>query len=484
MNGREMLQAYFSPKQGKAPNLPQLERKLQPPGTKTPKRNTWPLALGAIVMAGLGFMLLRRVIPIVSEQVPQLLAGLPAELQLIGIFLVLPGLAGAVGYGIYRLFRRLARRRAMEVYLESIHEAKKLMVYVSGSGAIGFTKAVERLSQGKPIKELLVFAHPPIVAIKKGSVRLMGAVTAYAPVQYAMGSHKAARSARIAEGDQFSQGHQAFLEATGSKETAVEWSMIHLGKGHTSITCHTEWETARSTTGYGGAKPKRFVVLVRDSTFEDSMHSDTSSEEVTTDAGVSATSIQEDIAPVVVRVRNDGVVGSGVVIDPDGLVITNAHVVGDAESVTVRFGNGNESTAIVAERDTDADVALLSCIGVNGATSVKRGDSSTLDPGDLIAAFGYPADKDDRGAPVVDMGVVSKFFPENGRTHIQSSVAVSPGCSGGPLMTLDGRFMGLITSTHTDPEAGIERTLALSSNDVFDVVSNFSPMETLANAAD
>ena len=484
MNAREMLQAYFSPKQGKAPNLPRLERKLQPPGTKTRKRNTWQLALGAIVMAGLGFMLLRRVLPIVSEQVPELLSGLPVELQMISIFLVLPGLAGVVGYGIYRLFRRLARRRAMEVYLESIQDAKKLMVYVSGSGALGFTKAVERFSRGKPIRELLVFAHPPIVAIKKGSVRLMGAVIAYAPVQYAMGSHKAARSARIVEGDQFNQGHQAFLEATGSKETAVEWSVIHLGKGHTSITCHTEWETARSTTGHGGAKPKRFVVLVRDSTFEDSICGDTTSEEVNIDASASANSIKEAVAPVVVRVRNDGVVGSGVVIDPDGLVITNAHVVGDADSVTVRFGDGSEAVAIVAERDADADVALLSCIGVNGATSVKRGDSSTLNPGDLIAAFGYPADKDDREAPVADMGVVSKFFSENGRTHIQSSVAVSPGCSGGPLMTLDGRFMGLITSTHTDPEAGIERTLALSSNDVFNVISKFNTTEMIANAAD
>ena len=165
-------------------------------------------------------------------------------------------------------------------------------------------------------------------------------------------------------------------------------------------------------------------------------------------------------------------------------MITNAHVVGDADSVTVRFGDGSEAVATVAERDADADVALLSCIGVNDATSVKRGDSSTLNPGDLIAAFGYPADKDDREAPVADMGVVSKFFSENGRTHIQSSVAVSPGCSGGPLMTLDGRFMGLITSTHTDPEAGIERTLALSSNDVFNVISKFNTTEMIANAAD
>jgi len=75
MNAREMLQAYFSPKQGKAPNLPQLERKLQPPGTKTRKRNTWQIALGAIVMAGLGFMLLRRVLPIVVSRYPSCYRG-------------------------------------------------------------------------------------------------------------------------------------------------------------------------------------------------------------------------------------------------------------------------------------------------------------------------------------------------------------------------------------------------------------------------
>jgi len=51
-------------------------------------------------------------------------------------------------------------------------------------------------------------------------------------------------------------------------------------------------------------------------------------------------------------------------------------------------------------------------------------------------------------------------------------------------MTLDGRFMGLITSIHTDSEANVERTLALSSNDVFSVISNFNPTETMANVAD
>ena len=73
------------------------------------------------------------------------------------------------------------------------------MVYVYGSGSVGFTRAVERLSRGNCLNQLVVFAHPPMSAIKKGSIQLLGAVTAYAPVQYAQGSHQAAVAARVAE---------------------------------------------------------------------------------------------------------------------------------------------------------------------------------------------------------------------------------------------------------------------------------------------
>jgi hypothetical protein len=422
---------------------------------------------------------MRRLIPFISETFPAVIADLPVELQLISLFVVMPVIAAGIGYGLYRVSRRVAARRAMEVYLESIQDVKKLMVYVSGSGSVGFTNAVARLTRGNPVKQLCIFSHPPIVAVKKGSVRLMGAVTAFAPVQYAMGSHKAAQAARGAEGERYRQAHQAFLDATGGRTTAVEWSVIHVGKGHTSVSCHTEWEGMRSTV-LAGAAPQRFAIIVRDSTFEESDLGTDGSELEGRSAGENGaeSTISDDIAPAVVRVVNNNITGSGVVIDADGLVLTNAHVVGDSDTVTVRFVNGIEATAKVEERDEDKDVALLYCRGVKGVTPIMRGDSAALSRGDLVAAFGYPANAATEH-PVVDMGVATKFILDGDRTLIQSNVAISPGCSGGPLVTLDGRFMGLLTSTHVDPEDQVERTIALSGNDVFDVVEKFKSQKAV-----
>ena len=112
-------------------------------------------------------------------------------------------------------------------------------------------------------------------------------------------------------------------------------------------------------------------------------------------------------------------------------------------------------------------------------TPIMRGDSTTLGRGDLVAGFGYPANAGYQDHPAVDMGVVTKFISDGDQTLIQSNVAISPGCSGGPLVTLDGRFMGLLTSTHVDPEDQVERTIALSGNDVFDVVAKFKSEEAV-----
>lgn len=459
MNGLEILRAYCSPKPGKTPDLNKLEGQLQPLGTSTRNIPNWQLAIGVVITAVVGFMVLRRAVPVVSDLVPQLLSRLPGDVQWACIFIVLPLLAMGLGYGAYRLTARLSRRRTLAVYLQSIQDAKKLMVYVSGSGAMGFSKAVERVTQGKPIKELLVFAHPPAIAMKKGSIRLMGAVTAYAPVQHAMGSHKAAKTARGAESEKFGQAHSAFIEATGSKETAVEWSVIHLGKGHTSISCHTEWEDSRSTISHG-ARPKRFVILIRDSSYQD-VEPSTELDDPDTDE-ISARSI--------VQVLGNQVSGSGVIIDSEGLVLTNAHVVQNADEVTIQLDDGTQAIATIMEKDSNADFAVLKCAEIAGTQPVQYGDSSALSVGDQIIAFGYSGTSHLQEPLVGNEGYVTRFFLKDDVMHIQSNASIYPGYSGGPIMTTDGKFVGLITSTYIVPETGLERTIAIAGNDLIDLM--------------
>ena len=472
MSGLEMLKAYFCPTSGNSPNVRKLENQLQPLGSRSRNLWTWKLCVGVLIVAVLGFMTLKRAVPMVSGEVPQLLSKLPSDFQWIITLVGLPVLAVALGYGLYRFFTALSRKRGLAVYLKSIHDVKKLIVYVSGSGALGFCKAVEQVTQGKDLKELLVFAHPPKISMKKGSVRLMGALIAYAPVQYAMGSHEAAISARGEEGEKFDQAHSAFLDATGCKETAVEWSVIHLGHGHTSISCHTEWESNRSTVGFGGAMPKRFVVLVRDSTYEEPVEQNDLLREpdVSTEAAEDESAFSES-ARAVVRVHSNEIVGSGVNIDPNGLILTNAHVVGDADEVSVRFSNGLQCTAVVENLDTDADIALVNCIGVTGAPTITLGDSSSLEPADQVVACGYDGASEDQELPVGNGGNITSFFLDKGTMHIRCNAPISPGYSGGALMTPDGKFVGLITSTEENGQVNEERTIALASTDVLEVIA-------------
>ena len=164
--------------------------------------------------------------------------------------------------------------------------------------------------------------------------------------------------------------------------------------------------------------------------------------------------------------------------------MTASHVVGDSKTVLVRSADGVDATAELVQTNQEGDVALLCCPDLKGAASVKRGDSSKLNVGDVVAAFGYPADAADQRFPEIHMGIISNLFSDATSTLVQATVAVSPGCSGGPLVTTDGRFIGLITSKHRTSESPVERTLALSSNDVFDILEAFASEREVAIAAD
>src|SRR5688500_409405 len=138
--------------------------------------------------------------------------------------------------------------------------------------------------------------------------------------------------------------------------------------------------------------------------------------------------------------------GSGFVIDDEGHIVTNQHVVGDAQTVTVRFPNGDEAQARVVGSDASTDIALLDLEGDRDVTPLELGSSESLEIGDAVAAIGSPFGLEG----TLTSGIVSALDRDirapNGFTidgAVQTDAALNGGSSGGPLLDSAGRVVGI-----------------------------------------
>ncbi len=141
--------------------------------------------------------------------------------------------------------------------------------------------------------------------------------------------------------------------------------------------------------------------------------------------------------------------GSGVIVRPDGLIVTNHHVVEDAEEIMVVTSDRREFRAHVIGGDEGADLALLHIDGDHLPT-LPMGDSDALEVGDLVLAIGDPFGI----GQTVTSGIVSalaRTAPGNGPdlSFIQTDAAINPGNSGGALVDLQGTLVGINTSIFT-----------------------------------
>jgi S1-C subfamily serine protease len=152
-------------------------------------------------------------------------------------------------------------------------------------------------------------------------------------------------------------------------------------------------------------------------------------------------------ASTVVSVRRGGGrgLGSGLIVRPDGLLITNEHVVGNQTQVSVTLADGSRHTARVLGSDETADIALLKIDGVRGLPVAELGDSDVLEVGQTAIAIGNPLDL----GRTVTVGVVSALNRQlpgprlDADTLIQTDAAINPGNSGGPLVDSRGRVIGI-----------------------------------------
>jgi S1-C subfamily serine protease len=180
-------------------------------------------------------------------------------------------------------------------------------------------------------------------------------------------------------------------------------------------------------------------------------------------ASPSATALQtqtvkvvERVSPAVVQIQCANSLGSGIVYDGRGHIVTNAHVVDGARSCTVPLSGGDRHSAGVIGRDTGHDLAVVQ---VHGATPAPAtfGNSDDLRVGDTVLAMGNPLGL----TSSVTQGIVSSLnrsVAESANVDlsalIQTSAEINPGNSGGALVDLSGRVVGIPTLTAVDPEFG------------------------------
>jgi len=151
-------------------------------------------------------------------------------------------------------------------------------------------------------------------------------------------------------------------------------------------------------------------------------------------------------------------VGSGVVIVDDGLILTNLHVVAGSKRVTVTFHDGLESEAELVGLKPETDLAVIRAKQIpDDLAPATLGSTHRLQPGDEVVAVGFPFGI----GPSVSAGVISglnrEFRSREGlrvlTRLIQFDAAANPGNSGGPLVTMDGTVVGIVTAILNPTEA-------------------------------
>lgn len=174
--------------------------------------------------------------------------------------------------------------------------------------------------------------------------------------------------------------------------------------------------------------------------------------------------VVEKVTPAVVGVSTKSLVrdqffnvkeqeglGSGFIINEDGYVVTNYHVINGAQEVKVIFSDGKEVNAKVVNYDAERDIAVIKITDdVKMPGIAQLGDSATVKAGEEVIAIGNPLGKE--FSSTVTKGIVSspnrKMSTENGNVldYIQTDAAINPGNSGGPLINSKGEVIGINTA--------------------------------------
>lgn len=138
--------------------------------------------------------------------------------------------------------------------------------------------------------------------------------------------------------------------------------------------------------------------------------------------------------------------GSGVIIDKSGIVLTNNHVVSGADEVTVVLSDGRKFTASDIKTDPETDLAVLRIKAGDSLPAAKLGDSDKLQIGDWVIAVGNPFGLNSTVSAGIISGKGRELESNRRASFIQTDAAINPGNSGGPLLNLRGEIVGINTA--------------------------------------
>jgi len=185
--------------------------------------------------------------------------------------------------------------------------------------------------------------------------------------------------------------------------------------------------------------------------------------------------VYRKVAPSVVQIATSEGLGSGIVFDSQGHIVTNAHVVGTSKSFTVTTSKGHELKGTLVGTFPTDDLAVIKVSGSAGLRPAVFADSSQLRVGDIAMAIGNPLGL----SSSVTQGIISalgRSSSEGGGVtlpnSIQTSAPINPGNSGGALADIQGRVIGVPTLAASDPQLGgaaVGIGFAIPSNTVKDI---------------
>src|SRR5215210_5845875 len=193
-----------------------------------------------------------------------------------------------------------------------------------------------------------------------------------------------------------------------------------------------------------------------------------------TSGGLSAGDIYKRASSAVVEIQAGNATGSGFVIDSDGHLVTNEHVVGDAQTVEIRFADESEEQGRVVATDPSTDLALIEVdLAGHDVKPVQLGSSAGVEIGDPVYAIGNPFGLE----RTLTGGIVSAVnrditAPNNFTINdvIQTDAPVNPGNSGGPLLDAAGNVIGVVSQIQSENGGNIGIGYAVPSDTVRKVV--------------
>ena len=163
-------------------------------------------------------------------------------------------------------------------------------------------------------------------------------------------------------------------------------------------------------------------------------------------------------------------VGSGFLIDRDGTILTNYHVIGEAEKISVTLSDGTPYGAKLVGKDQKTDIAVIKIDAGRDLPAVTLGDSDRLEVGEWVVAIGNPFGLDH----TVTSGIVSAKGRHIGAgpydNFIQTDASINPGNSGGPLINLHGEVVGINTAIFSQSGGNIGIGFAIPTNSVKDLL--------------